>query len=209
MLDQYFDADVLSELLTDSQPTELLRRRLQSSVDGRVSRTVDHNDMVYRSKMGEERAIMLVTWLWAQLRSKDPRTKVGCCIHDEETGAMHFGYNGFPVGIPDFVEWWDERDKSRTPNKYQMVIHAEINALARAKEHGFDPENSVAYITHWSCHRCFGPMLQHGIRRVRYAIDYPPDDITSLMIESSDIRPEVRQVKILGLVADQKRLDDP
>lgn len=37
----------------------------------------------------------------SSLRSKDPRTKVGACIVDEQSRIVGIGYNGFPTGCSD------------------------------------------------------------------------------------------------------------
>ena len=35
---------------------------------------------------------------WANLKSKDPKVKVGAIIVDEHNRIISTGYNGFPVG---------------------------------------------------------------------------------------------------------------
>ena len=42
-------------------------------------------------------------------RSKDPNTKVGACIVNENKRIVGIGYNGFPYGCNDDVYPW-ERD---------------------------------------------------------------------------------------------------
>lgn len=59
--------------------------------------------------------------------SKDPSTKVGAVIANAENQIISTGYNGFPRGIKD-----DERLNDREV-KYQMVIHAEMNAILFAQ----------------------------------------------------------------------------
>ena len=82
---------------------------------------------VYHSPVPLFPALMLLAETWAEARSKDPNTAVGAIVYHEPTGAMYFGYNGFPVGVEDNIEWWDDREV-----KHSLVAHAETNAIRRA-----------------------------------------------------------------------------
>ena len=55
--------------------------------------------------------------------SKDPSTKVGAIIVDDDKRVISVGYNGFPKGVRD-----DERLDDRQ-EKYKIIVHAERNAL--------------------------------------------------------------------------------
>ena len=55
--------------------------------------------------------------------SKDPSTKVGAVIIDDDRRVISLGYNGFPKGVAD-----DKRLDDRE-EKYKIVVHAERNAL--------------------------------------------------------------------------------
>ena len=90
--------------------------------------------------------------------SKDPSTKVGAVIADENNRVVSIGFNGFPKGIKD-----DHRLDNREM-KYQIVVHAEVNALLFA-------ERSVKGCTLYTwpfmpCCRCASSIIQAGIRRV-------------------------------------------
>ena len=57
--------------------------------------------------------------------SKDPSTQVGAVItHSRSKRVISLGFNGFPAGVEDT----EERLEDRT-TKYEMVVHAEQNAL--------------------------------------------------------------------------------
>lgn len=64
-----------------------------------------------------ELATVISSW------SKDPSTQVGAVIVDDDNRVISIGYNGFPKGIKD-----DHRLSNRDL-KYEMVVHAEANAL--------------------------------------------------------------------------------
>ena len=90
--------------------------------------------------------------------SKDPSTKVGAVIVDNDNRVISIGYNGFPKGI---------RDDNRLDNrdlKYDMVVHAEANALLFANA----PVKGCTIYT-WPfqpCSICASLIIQAGIRRV-------------------------------------------
>lgn len=61
--------------------------------------------------------------------SKDPSTQVGAVVVSGRNKVVGIGYNGFPRGILDAKERYDDR-----PTKYKLVVHAEVNALLDAGE---------------------------------------------------------------------------
>ena len=90
--------------------------------------------------------------------SKDPSTKVGAVIIDDKNIIVSVGFNGFPKGIND-----NERLHNRD-SKYQIIIHAENNALMFAKR----PLDNCTLYTYpfMPCPRCAGMIIQSGIKRV-------------------------------------------
>lgn len=89
--------------------------------------------------------------------SKDPSTKVGCVIADDDNHVISMGYNGFPAKIEDNDRLFD-RDV-----KYQIVVHAEVNASIQA---GKAAKGCTAFVTHPPCASCMGVLLNCGIKRV-------------------------------------------
>lgn len=61
--------------------------------------------------------------------SKDPSAKIGAVIVNELKQVVGMGYNGFPRGIADTDERWNNREL-----KLQHVVHAEMNAILQAGE---------------------------------------------------------------------------
>jgi dCMP deaminase len=99
-----------------------------------------------------ELATVISSW------SKDPSTQVGAVIADDDNRVISIGYNGFPKGIKD-----DQRLDNREL-KYEMVVHAEANALLFANA----PVKGCTIYT-WPfqpCSRCAALIIQAGIRRV-------------------------------------------
>ena len=90
--------------------------------------------------------------------SKDPSTKVGAVIADDDNRVVSIGYNGFPKGIKD-----DQRLENRDL-KYDMIVHAEANAILFAND---SVKDSTIYTWPFMpCSRCASLIIQAGIRRV-------------------------------------------
>jgi dCMP deaminase len=92
--------------------------------------------------------------------SKDPSTKCGTVIVRPDKTIASLGYNGFPRGIEDKQELYDNREE-----KYKRVVHGEMNAILNARE------SLMGYTlyTHpgpCSCERCTVHIIQAGIKRV-------------------------------------------
>jgi len=102
--------------------------------------------------------------------SKDPSTKVGAVIVDDYRRIVSTGYNGFPQGVMDSYDRLADRDI-----KYEMVIHAEANAILFAHQRMND---MTLYTTPFQpCSRCASLIIQSGISRV---ISYDIDDSNDL-----------------------------
>jgi len=99
-----------------------------------------------------ELAKLVATW------SKDPSTQVGAVIADDRRIILGLGYNGFPRGVVDHPSRYTDREI-----KYEMVQHAETNAIANASAPVL---GATCYVTAMPCARCMGHMIQHGIARV-------------------------------------------
>ena len=98
--------------------------------------------------------------------SKDPSTQVGCVL-TKKRRVVSMGFNGFPAGVEDTEERLADRDI-----KYEMVVHAEQNALMFA---GDRAEGCVLYVHPLPpCARCAVLVIQAGI--VRVVCDQPDFD---------------------------------
>tara|TARA_B110000503_G_scaffold143264_1_gene243595 strand:- start:7352 stop:7852 length:501 start_codon:yes stop_codon:yes gene_type:complete len=94
--------------------------------------------------------------------SKDPSKKIGAVIVGFYGQILSQGYNGFPRGILDSEERYNDR-----PTKYQYVVHAEMNAIYNATLNGIKCQGSELYI--WGlpvCGECAKGIIQVGISRV-------------------------------------------
>ncbi len=98
--------------------------------------------------------------------SKDPSTKVGSVVVDPKSKRIvSTGFNGFPAGVEDRNDRLEDRAV-----KYEMVVHAEQNALVAA---GPGAQGATLYVTPLPpCARCAVIIIQAGIKRV---VCPPPD----------------------------------
>lgn len=99
----------------------------------------------------------------ASTKSKDPSTKVGAIITDRFNTVVATGYNGFPRGVVDSKERYENREL-----KYKLVVHAELNACLIA---GKEARGGTIYVTPTlmvpnACPECCKAIIQSGIKRV-------------------------------------------
>ena len=101
------------------------------------------------------------------LRSKDPSTKVGACIVNQNKRIVGIGYNGFPCGCSDDEFPW-AREGEFGDTKYPYVVHAELNAILNSK---YDLRGCTIYVSLFPCNECAKAIIQSGIRRIVYESD--------------------------------------
>ena len=95
--------------------------------------------------------------------SKDPSTQVGCVLVKNRR-VISTGYNGFPKNIRDSFDRLMDREQ-----KYEITVHAEVNAVTTAALHGVSTENCSAYVTFSPCSRCAAVLINAGITSVYVA----------------------------------------
>ena len=100
-------------------------------------------------------------------RSKDPSTKVGACIVNEDKKIVGIGYNGFPHGCSDDEFPWD-REGDYLDCKYPYVVHAEPNAILNST---VSLKNATIYVTLFPCNECAKLIIQSGIKEIVYMDD--------------------------------------
>jgi dCMP deaminase len=92
--------------------------------------------------------------------SHDPGTKVGCVIVRDRR-IIATGYNGFPQGLSDSLELYENRDY-----KLAVTVHAEANAILNAAKNGARTEGATAYVTFPPCSQCAAALIQAGVSKV-------------------------------------------
>lgn len=90
--------------------------------------------------------------------SKDPSTKVGAVIVNDDKQVIGIGYNGFPRKVFDGESRYITKDA-----KYLFVSHAERNALDNTFT---STKGATLYTTLCPCNECTKGIIQRGIKRV-------------------------------------------
>ena len=104
--------------------------------------------------------------------SKDPRRKIGAISVDNDKKILSTGYNGFPRGILDSEEDWNNREI-----KNKFVVHAEANMVYNATYTGVSLKDSTIYVYGLPvCSNCALSLIQSGVKKVIYYHDYIAGD---------------------------------
>ena len=94
--------------------------------------------------------------------SKDPSTGVGAVAIGEKGQVLAQGYNGFPRGVDDTKERYENKDM-----KYRYVVHAEMNCIYNAGYNGASLDGAHLYVYGLPvCNDCAKGIIQVGIERV-------------------------------------------
>ena len=112
--------------------------------------------------------------------SKDPNTRVGAVIADSVCRVIGMGYNGFPRGVDDTTERYNDREQ-----KYSFVVHAELNAILNASIK-LDTDFTTLYVTLSPCRECAKAIIQAGIQRVVFK-EYRSDPVTNQMFKEAGV----------------------
>ena len=105
--------------------------------------------------------------LLSSMRSKDPNTRVGACIVNEDKHIVSIGYNGLPVGCSDDdYPWGNQGEQLET--KYPYVCHAELNAILNTR---MSLRGCCIYTALFPCNECTKAIIQAGIKEVVYMSD--------------------------------------
>ncbi len=93
--------------------------------------------------------------------SKDPSRGVGCVIVSPiSRQIVSTGFNGLPRGIEDRPE------RLERPTKYDLVCHAEVNAIVQCARNGVSPIGSSLYSTFFPCIQCALTIIQSGVVQI-------------------------------------------
>lgn len=104
--------------------------------------------------------------------SKDPSRQIGAVVISNSGQVLAQGYNGFPRGIFDRPERYNNREL-----KYKLVVHAEMNCIYNATRNGTSLNGASLYV--WGlpvCNECAKGIIQVGITNVIWSTneEIPP-----------------------------------
>ena len=102
-----------------------------------------------------EMAQMVAGW------SKDPSSRIGAVAVDDKRRVLSMGFNGFPRGIKD-----DDRLNIKV-EKYERIVHAEMNCIYNATYNGISLDGSTMYVYGLpTCNLCALGLCQTGVKHV-------------------------------------------
>jgi dCMP deaminase len=123
-------------------------------------------------------------------RSTCLRRQVGAVLVREKR-LLATGYNGAPRGLPHCGEVGCLRAEMQVPSgeRHELCrgLHAEMNALLQAAEHGIRIEGADIYCTNQPCSLCAKMLINVGIRTIYTAGAYP-DDLGARMLDEAGVR---------------------
>ena len=109
--------------------------------------------------------------------SKDPSRKIGAVAVGSKGQILAQGYNGFPRGIEDTEERYQNREV-----KYKYVVHAEMNVIYNASHSGVSLDGADLYVYGLPvCSECAKGIIQVGVKRVYI---YVEDEIPPIWVDS-------------------------
>jgi dCMP deaminase len=122
-------------------------------------------------------------------RSTCLRRRVGAVLVRDKR-ILATGYNGAPRGLAHCSEVGCLRDRMKVPSgeRHELCrgLHAEMNGLLQAAEHGIRIEGAVIYSTNQPCSLCAKMLINAGIRTIYIAEGYP-DELAARMLEEAGV----------------------
>ena len=120
-----------------------------------------------------DRSYLEMARVWAR-NSYCTRRKVGALLVKDRM-IISDGFNGTPSGFENICE------DPVTGKTKPYVLHAEANAITKVARSGNNSEGATLYVTDAPCVECAKLIIQAGIRRVVYLIEYSVRDGIELL----------------------------
>lgn len=116
------------------------------------------------------------------LRSTCSRLKVGATIVRDKR-IIAGGYNGSTSGSDHCIE----EGCYVVDGHCIRTIHAEMNSILQCAKFGVETAGSEIYVTHFPCLNCSKAIIQSGIKKVYYSIDYKNHPYAIELFEQSGV----------------------
>ncbi len=120
-------------------------------------------------------------------RSTCLRRQVGAVLVRDKR-LLATGYNGAPRGLKHCAEVGCLRERMQVPSgeRHELCrgLHAEMNALLQAAEHGIRIEGADLYSTDQPCSLCAKMLINVGVRTVFIGGTYPDGLAADLLAEA-------------------------
>lgn len=123
-------------------------------------------------------------------RSTCDRALVGCVLVTDKR-ILTSGFNGSPSGLGHC----DEIGHLMVDGHCVRTIHAETNAIIQAALHGVSTRGATCYVTHFPCINCTKALINAGISRIVYSVNYGTDEHAMNFLKAADV--EISQKEFL------------
>lgn len=120
-----------------------------------------------------DRSYLEMARVWAK-NSYCTRRKVGALLVKDRM-IISDGFNGTPAGFENICE------DPATGKTKPYVLHAEANAITKVAKSGNNSQGATLYVTDAPCLECAKLIIQAGIKRVVYVIEYSVRDGIELL----------------------------
>lgn len=114
-------------------------------------------------------------------RSTCLRRNIGAIIV-KDTHILVCGYNGPPTGIPHCKTCARENIPSGERVELCLAAHAEQNCINFSARYGIAINGATLYSTNKPCSQCAKSIINSGIVKVVYHLDYP-DSLTDCILQ--------------------------
>lgn len=108
------------------------------------------------------------------------RAQVGAVV-SRDGRIISTGYVGAPAGLPHCSVVGDQIG---THGGCTRTVHAEANAIAFAARFGTGTDNTELHCTHSPCLECAKLIINSGIKRIVYEMEYRDTSGLSLLVEA-------------------------
>jgi deoxycytidylate deaminase len=131
--------------------------------------------IIYRSQSQKTHTLadscdLMLGCFRASLQSDDHETMVGAAIQLD--GRWLFDCNRFPQQAIERACCAGNFLPATRPDKYPLMVHAEINAILHVFSEGNTYLGNHLYSTHLPCPECLKFIAAVGISKVTYAVEY-------------------------------------
>ena len=120
-----------------------------------------------------DRSYLEMARVWAK-NSYCTRRKVGALLVKDRM-IISDGFNVTPAGFENICE------DPATGKTKPYVLHAEANAITKVAKSGNNSQGATLYVTDAPCLECAKLIIQAGIKRVVYVIEYSVRDGIELL----------------------------
>lgn len=141
--------------------------------------------MSEKKQLKYDKAYLRIAQEWSKL-SHCKRKQVGALIVKGKM-IISDGYNGTPTGFENYCEDEDGYTK-------WYVLHAEANAILKVAASTQSCQGATLYITLSPCKECSKLILQAGIKRLVYFLDYKDNSGLEFLSKSGI---EIKQITAL------------